>query len=292
MMTKGLPEDRFWVDMTGMDRRSALAGTAFALGFAAACQPVAATTIRTSGDGIKERMGTLPAGPAGFELPVFIARPANKAKAPVVLVVQEIFGLHEWVKDIARRFAHAGYVAIAPDLFARVGDASKEADFKALFAKYVAPTSDTQVLADLDRAVVFSGTEGGDASRLAITGFCWGGRMVWLYAAHNPKLRAGVAYYGRLKSDPTPLQPTQPFALAGKLKAPVLGQYGARDKGIPVADVEAMQAALKAAGAKSRITLYPDADHGFMADYRPSYNEAASKAAWDATLKWFKAHGV
>lgn len=291
-MTDRLPEDRFWVEMTGVDRRSALAGTAFALGFAAACQPVAATTIRTSGDGIKEKMATLPADDKGFALPAFVARPANKVKAPVVLVVQEIFGLHEWVKDIARRFAHAGYVAIAPDFYARIGDAAKETDRNALFSKYVAPTSDAQVLADLDRAAAWSASQGGDASRLAITGFCWGGRIVWLYSAHNPKLKAGVAYYGRLKSDPAPLQPGQPIALADKLHAPVLGQYGGKDKGIPVADVEAMQATLKAAGAKSRITLYPEADHGFMADYRPSYNEAAAKSAWAATLDWFKAHGA
>jgi carboxymethylenebutenolidase len=282
------PEDRNWVGSTGFDRRRLLVGGAFAAGFAAACQPVSGSAIQTDGGGLVESHVTLAASD-GFALPAFVARPAGKGSAPIIVVVHEIFGVHEWIRDICRRFAKAGYHAIAPDLFARAGDATKVSDFKLLISTIVSKASDAQALSDIDAAYAFAGAHGGDARRRGITGFCWGGRMVWLYAARSADLDAGVAFYGRLVSDRTALQPFSVIEEAGKLKAPVLGQYGGLDKGIPQSDVDAMRAALKAARKTppDSITVYPGADHGFMADYRPSYNEAAAKAAWAATLDWF-----
>ncbi|WP_340264827.1 dienelactone hydrolase family protein [Sphingobium mellinum] len=283
-----LPEDRSWIDLTGIDRRKLLAGGAFAAGFAAACRPVSSSAVQTSGEGLKEETVSIAASD-GFAVPTFVARPQGSGKRPVICVVHEIFGVHEWVRDMCRRFAKAGYLAIAPDLFARHGDATKIADIKQLVSTIVSKAPDAQVLADVDSVFGWAGSHGGDGRRRGITGFCWGGRIVWLYAAHSPDLDAGVAFYGRLVSDKTPLQPLSVIEQTGALRAPVLGQYGGLDKGIPLADVEAMRAALKKAGKSppDAITVYPGADHGFMADYRPSYNEAAAKAAWTATLDWF-----
>ncbi|PNP99426.1 dienelactone hydrolase family protein [Sphingobium sp. SA916] len=283
-----LPEDSNWIGSTGLDRRKLLVGGAFAAGFAAACRPVSSSAVQTSGEGLKEENVSIGASD-GFAMPAFVARPVAGKAAPVIVVVHEIFGVHEWIRDICRRFAKAGYYAIAPDLFARHGDATKVADFRQLVGTIVSKASDEQVLKDIDATYAWAGSHGGDGRRRGITGFCWGGRVVWLYAAHSAELDAGVAFYGRLVSDKTELQPLSVIEQVNRLKAPVLGQYGALDKGIPVADVEKMQAALKIAGKSppDAITVYPGADHGFMADYRPSYNEAAAKAAWDATLGWF-----
>lgn len=283
-----LSEDSNWVRSTGLQRRHVLAGGAFAAGFAAACRPVASSAVQTPGDGMTEETVAITADD-GFALPAFVARPAGGKAAPVIVVVHEIFGVHEWIRDICRRFAKAGYYAIAPDLFARHGDATKIADFKQLVGTIVSKAPDAQVLADIDTVYGWAGSHGGNGKKRGITGFCWGGRIVWLYAAHSAKLNAGVAYYGRLVSDKTALQPLSAIEEVGKLKAPVLGQYGALDKGIPVADVDAMRAALTKAGKSppDAITVHAGAEHGFMADYRPSYNEAAAKAAWDATLGWF-----
>jgi len=283
-----LPEDRNWIGSTGLDRRKLLAGGAFAAGFAAACRPVSSSAVQTSGEGLKEEAVSIRAS-NGFAMPAFVARPAAARAAPIIVVVHEIFGVHEWIRDLCRRFAQAGYYAIAPDLFARHGDATKIADFKQLIGTIVSKASDEQVLKDIDATYAWAGSHGGDGRRRGITGFCWGGRVVWLYAAHSRELDAGVAFYGRLISDKTELQPLSVIEQVSQLKAPVLGQYGALDKGIPVADVEKMQAALKIAGKSppDAITVHPGADHGFMADYRPSYNEAAAKAAWQATLDWF-----
>ncbi|MDX3910763.1 MAG: dienelactone hydrolase family protein [Sphingobium sp.] len=283
-----LPEDRNWVASTGIDRRGVLAGGAFAAGFAAACQPVAATTIKTSAEGITELSASVKAAD-GFAVPLFVAKPSGNKAAPVIVVVHEIFGVHEWIKDVCRRFAKAGYCAVAPDLFARHGDATKITDFTVLRDTIVSRASDAQVMADLDSTFAWAGKNGGDAKRQGITGFCWGGRVVWLYAAHSKALDAGVAFYGRVTGKPAPLQPTNPVDEVAKLNAPVLGQYGGKDKGIPVADLDVLKAKLKEPGKAppSDITVYPEADHGFMADYRPSYNEAAAKAAWAATLDWF-----
>lgn len=283
-----LPEDRNWIGSTGLDRRKMLAGGAFAAGFAAACRPISSSAVQTSGEGLSEETVSIRVDD-GFAMPAFVARPAAAKSAPVICVVHEIFGVHEWIRDMCRRFARAGYYAIAPDLFARHGDATKVADFRQLVATIVSRAPDEQVLRDIDATYAWAGTHGGDGKRRGITGFCWGGRIVWLYAAHARDLDAGVAFYGRLISDRTALQPLNVIEQVNALKAPVLGQYGALDKGIPVADVEKMKAALKLAGKSppDAITVYPGADHGFMADYRPSYHEAAAKAAWKATLGWF-----
>lgn len=283
-----LPEDRSWIDSTGLDRRKLLMTGAFAAGFAAACRPVSSSAVQTSGEGLVQETVSIAASD-GFAMPAYLARPEKAENAPVIVVVHEVFGVHEWVRDICRRFAREGYYAIAPDLFARHGDATKIADIQQLVGSIVSKAPDAQVLSDIDATYDWAGKHGGDAARRGITGFCWGGRIVWLYAAHSAQLDAGVAFYGRLVSEKTALQPVSVVEQAGALKAPVLGQYGGLDKGIPVADVETMRAALKKAGKSppDAITVYPEADHGFMADYRPSYNEAAAKEAWAATLEWF-----
>lgn len=282
-----LPDDQ-WISPGGFDRRAVIRGGAYAAGFALACQPISAATIATPGEGLVQEQTALRAAD-GFSLPLFVARPAGKGPAPVIVVVHEIFGVHEWVKDICRRFAKAGYYAVAPDLFARAGDATRIADMKQLTTTIVAPTPDIQVLADIDAVYAWAGAHGGDGRYRGITGFCWGGRIVWLYAAHAQSLDAGVAFYGRIDSAPTILQPQSPLGSVALLNAPVLGQYGGTDKGIPVADVDAMRARLREAGKAppSAITVYPKAGHGFMADYRPSYDEEAATAAWTTTIDWF-----
>ncbi|MEA3388793.1 dienelactone hydrolase family protein [Sphingobium sp. CCH11-B1] len=283
-----LAEDINWVGSTGLQRRHVLAGGAFAAGFAAACRPIASSAVETPGDGLTQETVSIRASD-GFAMPAFVARPASGRHAPVIVVVHEIFGVHEWIRDICRRFARAGYYAIAPDLFARHGDATKVSDFKQLVGTIVSKAPDAQVMADIDTTYAWASSHGGDGKRRGITGFCWGGRVVWLYAAHSAALKAGVAYYGRLVSEKTALQPLSVIEEVGKLKAPVLGQYGSLDKGIPLKDVEAMRAALSQAGKSppDAITVHEGADHGFMADYRPSYNEAAASQAWSQTLAWF-----
>ena len=287
-MTDTLPETENWVRMSGVNRRAALAGSAAALGYALAAQPVSAAAAKTPSEGLVEGMLTFPTGDIAMN--AYRARPAGRKNAPVVLVVQEIFGIHEWIRDTTRRFAHAGYYAIAPDMFQRQGDPTKAPDIKTLFETIVSKVPDAQVMADLDRAAAFAGTDGGNAKKLGITGFCWGGRITWLYANHNPALKAGVAWYGRLVGPPTALQPKHPIDVAAALKAPVLGLYGALDKGIPVSDVEKMNAALKAAKDPGFIRLFEGADHGFLADYRPSFNEPAATEGWADALKWFGRH--
>jgi carboxymethylenebutenolidase len=219
--------------------------------------------------------------------------PATGGPFPVVLVVQEIFGVHEHIKDVCRRFAKEGYLAIAPEMYARQGDPSKFADWKQLFAEIVSKVPDAQVMSDLDAAVAWAGkSSSGDVKRVAVTGFCWGGRITWLYAAHSANLKAGVAWYGRLVGQATELQPKYPLDVAAALKAPVLGLYGGQDQGIPLADGEKMRAALAAAKSPSEIVVFPDAPHGFLADYRPSYRAADAAEAWKQCLAWFRRHGV
>jgi carboxymethylenebutenolidase len=285
-MTDRLPETENWVRMSAVSRRAALGGSAAALGYALAAQPVQAAAIRTPDDGLDAGMIRFPAS-GGFTMNAYRAKPKGKAHAPVILVVQEIFGLHEWIRDIVRRLAAAGYYAIAPDMYQRQGDPTTAPDIQTLFKTIVSQVPDAQVMADLDAAAAFAATDGGDSKRLGVTGFCWGGRITWLYAAHNPGVKAGVAWYGRLVGQPTDLQPKHPIDVAAQLRAPVLGLYGDLDKGIPVADVEKMQAALMAAGSASRILRFADADHGFLADYRPSFHEPSARIAWAETLGWF-----
>lgn len=289
-----LPETMSWIQSSGLSRRQAMVAGSAVTGFALAAQPVAAEVIVTPADGLDEGMISFASG--NITMPAYRAKPAGKSNLPVIIVVQEIFGLHAWIKDVVRRFAKAGYLAIAPDYYVRQGDATQVADIKTLFETIVSKVPDAQVMADTDAAVAHAAKEGGDVRRLGITGFCWGGRVTWLYAAHNPKLKAGVAWYGRLRAapgqTPPPLQPKNPLDLAAKIKVPVLGLYGEKDAGIPLDTVDAMLAALAAANAKSDINVYPGAEHGFFADYRPSYNEAASRDAWLQCLAWFKSNGV
>jgi carboxymethylenebutenolidase len=276
--------------MTHLTRREILM-TSLAVGFAVAVQPVSADTITTDTEGLTA--GEVKITVADGEIPAYRAMPEKGSNLSTVLVVQEIFGVHEHIKDVCRRFAKLGYLAIAPELFARQGDVSKMTDFKQIFAEVVSKVPDAQVMSDLDATVAWADKTGiGDDARVAITGFCWGGRITWLYAAHNPKLKAGVAWYGRLTGQATELQPKYPLDVAAQLKAPVLGLYGGQDQGIPFADVDKMRGALEAAGSKSRIEVYPDAPHGFHADYRPSYRAADAQAAWKKLLDWFRANGA
>ena len=280
---------------TGADfSRRGFAVASLATGFAMAVRPVSAQTITTGAEGLEA--GEIKIPTQDGEIPAYSAKPAKKAEGdkgfPVVLVVQEIFGVHEHIKDICRRFAHLGYYAIAPELFARQGDVSKLTDFRQIIGNVVSKVPDAQVMSDLDAAVAHAKGTGGDVSRLGITGFCWGGRIVWLYAAHNPNLKAGVAWYGRLVGDPDELHPKNPIDLVDQLKAPVLGLYGAADTGIPVKTVDQMREAVKAAGKEAEFHVYPNTPHAFFADYRPSYHKAEAEDGWKRLQAWFKKHGV
>jgi carboxymethylenebutenolidase len=264
--------------------------TALSAGFAAAVQPVTAQTITTDAAGLTAGEVKIPVKDG--EIPAYRAMPASGGSFPIVLVVQEIFGVHEHIKDICRRFAKLGYLAIAPELYARQGDVSKIASINEIMSGVVSKVPDAQVMSDLDAAASWAGKNKGNPGKLAITGFCWGGRIVWLYASHNPKLRAGTAWYGRLVGQGTELQPKNPIDLVAELKAPVLGLYGGSDQGIPVDTVEQMRAALKQAGKPCEIVLYPDTPHGFHADYRPSYRKEQAQDGWKRLLEWFKKNGV
>ncbi|MBL8308671.1 MAG: dienelactone hydrolase family protein [Rubrivivax sp.] len=263
-------------------------------GFAAAVLPVMAqTTIKTPVDGLVEGEVTIAVG--DFKMPAYRAAPAGRTGLPVVLVVSEIFGVHEHIADVARRFARAGYFAVAPELFVRQGDAGAYGEIAKLIAEVISKVPDGQVMGDLDACVAWARTQGADAARVGVTGFCWGGRITWMYAAHNPAVKAGVAWYGRLVGAPTPQSPTHPVDIAGKLGGPVLGLYGGQDPGIPLETVEKMKAALaggSAAAKRSEFVVYPDAPHAFHADYRPSYRKEAAEDGWKRALAWFKAHGL
>jgi carboxymethylenebutenolidase len=273
-----------------IDRRVFLK-TALGSGFAAAVMPVMAqTVIRTDTVGLSA--GVVEMEVNGQKVPVYRAQPEGKTELPVVLVVSEIFGVHEHIADVARRFAKQGYLALAPELFVRQGDPRTYTSIAELMKEVVSKVPDEQVMADLDGCVAWAKRNGGDIDKLGITGFCWGGRIVWLYAAHNPKVKAGVAWYGRLVGDSTPLTPRNPIDIAARLKVPVLGLYGAKDDGIPRDTIEKMKAALAASGNKSEFVVYPNSGHAFHADYRPSYVEADAKDGWKRCLAWFKQHGV
>jgi carboxymethylenebutenolidase len=276
--------------------RRSFVRTGVGSGFAAAVLPVMAqTVIKTDTQGLTAGEGMIPVG--SFKLPAYVARPAAAAgvKAPVVLVVSEIFGVHEHIADVARRFAKQGYMAIAPELFVRQGDASSYGEIAKLIAEVINKVPDAQVMSDLDACVAWAASQGGDTDKLAVTGFCWGGRITWLYAAHQPKVKAGVAWYGRLVGEPNALQTRHAVSLAGDLKAPVLGLYGGQDTGIPLTSVEQMKTALAAGSAaakRSQFHIYPDAPHAFHADYRPSYRKEAADDGWRRCLEWFKANGL
>lgn len=272
-----------------MDSPCESPATALATGFAAAVEPVAQTQITTDTQGLAA--GEVKIATRDGEMPAYRAMPSGARNLPIVLVVQEIFGVHEHIKDVARRLAKLGYLAVAPELYARQGDVSKLENMDEI-RSIVATVPDSQVMSDLDAAAQWAGKNGGDGARLGITGFCWGGRIVWLYAAHNPRLKAGVAWYGKVEAPGTALQPKPPIELAKEIKAPVLGLYGGADAGIPNEGVERMRSALKAAGKPCEIHAYPDAPHAFFADYRPSYRKAAAEDGWKRQLDWFRKHGV
>jgi carboxymethylenebutenolidase len=265
--------------------------TSLATGFAMAVRPVAAQTITTDTVGLEAGEVKIPV--ADGEMPAYQARPAKGDSFPTILVIQEIFGVHEHIKDLCRRLAKVGYLAVAPELYARQGDVSKQTDIQQIIASVVSKVPDAQVLSDLDATVAWVAKSGkGNTEKLGVTGFCWGGRIVWLYSAHNPNLKAGVAWYGRLTSAVDALHPKHPLDLVGELKTPVLGLYGGADQGIPNETVEKMQQALKAAGKPSEIVLYLDTPHGFNADYRPTYRKDKAEDGWQRMLDWFKKHGV
>jgi carboxymethylenebutenolidase len=274
-----------------ISRRKVLLGSV-AAGFALAARPFAAQTVVTT-DASGLEAGDVAVPLADGSLPAYRARPAAGGPFPIVLVVHEIFGVHEHIRDVCRRLARRGYLAVAPDLFARRGRTAERTDVQQILRDVVAKTPDHQVLADLDAAAAFAAaSQRGDGDRLAVTGFCWGGRITWLYAAHAPRLRAGVAWYGRLTGSASEATPRHPLDVAGALRAPVLGLYGGADAGIPLGDVEWMRAACAAAGTSCEIVVYPDAPHAFFADYRPSYREEAARDGWTRLLAWLGRHGV
>ena len=265
--------------------------TVLASGFALSVQPVSAQTITTDETGLTAGEVKVPAKDG--QIPAYRAIPATGGPFPVVLVVQEIFGVHEHIKDLCRRLAKAGYFAVAPELYARQGDVSQLKDIQEIFTAVVSKVPDAQVMSDLDATMEWAGGTGkADTSRLAITGFCWGGRITWLYCAHNPRVKAGVAWYGRLVGQANALMPKNPIDVAAALKVPVLGLYGGADQGIPVQSVDEMRAALSRGTSGSELVVYPDAPHGFNADYRPSYRKDAAEDGWKRMLAWFKTHGA
>ena len=275
-----------------LDRRDFFVTSILAGAFALAVQPIAAQTqIKTDANGLIAGEVKIPV--AGGEIPAYRAMPDMKNKKfPVVLVVHEIFGVHEWIQDVARRFAKLGYMAIAPSLYARQGDVTQMKDIQEIIGKVVSKTPDAQVMTDLDSTVAYAKKNNGNTKKLSVTGFCWGGRITWLYAAHNKNVDAGAAWYGRVVPTPNSpkneAQPTTPIDYAKDLKVPVIGFYAGLDKGIPLDGVHKMQDELKKGKSKSEIIVYPNADHGFHADYRPSYNQEASIEAWKKMQEWFK----
>jgi carboxymethylenebutenolidase len=269
--------------------------TTVGCGFAASCLPVSAQTIKTDTQGLVAGEISIPVG-KNFKMPAYRAAPEGRTSGlPVVLVLSEIFGVHEHIADVARRFAKQGYLAIAPELFVRQGDAKAALDIATLLSSIIAKVPDEQVLGDLDACVAWAQTQDANTAKLGVTGFCWGGRMTWLYSAHNPKVKAAVAWYGRLVGEASNLNPRHPLDLAALLHAPVLGLYGADDSGIPVASIDKMKLALASApliAKKSEFVVYPDTPHAFHADYRPSYRKGPAQDGWLRCLAWFKQYGV
>ncbi|MBX3656563.1 MAG: dienelactone hydrolase family protein [Ramlibacter sp.] len=274
-------------------RRTALKA-ALGVGYAAAAAPIMAqSAIKTPVDGLTA--GEIIIDVNGFKMPAYCSAPAGKTGLPVVLVIQEIFGVHEHIADVTRRFAREGYMAIAPELYARQGDPGSYNEIAKLMSEVVSKVPDEQVMGDLDATVKWAAANGGNAGHLGITGFCWGGRITWLYTAHNPQVKAGVAWYGRLVGNNTPLTPKHPVDIAAGIHGPVLGLYGGADPGIPLDTVDKMKSALAAGNAAakaSEFVVYPDTPHAFHADYRASYRAGPAQDGWKRALAWFKAHGV
>lgn len=284
------PEFDSLVPSVPLNRR-AFVITMLGAGFALATQPVMAqTVIKTDAEGLLA--GEIRVPVSDGEMVAYRAQPAKGENFPVILVISEIFGVHEHIADICRRLAKLGYQAIAPELFARQGDPRKISSIQEIIDTIVSRTPDARVMADLDACEVWARSHGGDVSRMAVTGFCWGGRITWLYAAHNPRLKAGIAWYGRIDGEVSAQTPQYPLDLAAQMKSPVLGLYGGQDQGISQDDVEAMRAAIKKAGGKSEIHVYADAPHAFHADYRPSYRKEAAEDGWKRMQAWLKKNGV
>lgn len=274
-------------------RRLALQ-SAVGIGYAAAALPLMAqTAIKTSREGLVEGEVTIDVN--GFKMPAYRSAPAGKTNLPVILVISEIFGVHEYIADVTRRYAQLGYLAIAPELFVRQGDPSAYGEIAKLQAEVISKVPDAQVMNDLDATLRWAGQQGGNPDRAAVTGFCWGGRITWLYCSHNPKIKAGVAWYGRLEGQTSANNPRHPLQLVSDLKAPVLGLYGGADTGIPLASVDRMKEALSqtavtghAAAKASHFVIYPEAPHAFHADYRPSYRADAAADGWAKAVEWIK----
>jgi len=278
------------IRMTEVTRRGFMM-TTLAVGFALAVRPVSAEVIATNAEGLTAGEVKIPTGDGS--IPAYRAMPSQGRSFPVVVVVQEIFGVHEHIKDVCRRLAKLGYLAVAPELYARQGDVSKMSEIDDILTKVVSKVSDAQVMADLDATVAWAKDSGaGNVEKLGVTGFCWGGRIVWLYAAHNPRVKAGVAWYGRLVGKPSEPQPKHPIDVAASLKVPVLGLYGADDQSIPLDTIEHMRKALQAAGSPSEIVVYPNTPHGFHADYRASYRKEQAEDGWRRLQAWFRQYGV
>ncbi len=280
----------------GFIKASAVTATSIGIGFVAASEPVLAAAIETDFKGIKAGEQMIPVGT--FQMPAYVSRPENaKGKLPIVIVASEIFGVHEYIADVTRRFAKLGYLAIAPEFFIRAGDPNTYGTTAEIMSNIVAKTPDSQVLNDIQAALVWAGKNGGDLKKVGVTGFCWGGRITWL-AATLPQVRAGVAWYGRLVGEKTENSPKHPVDIAAELKAPVLGLYGGADAGISLETVEQMRQELAKAASKnpaakaSRFEIYPDAPHGFHADYRALYREGPAKDGWEKCIAWFKQNGV
>ncbi len=277
----------------GATRRTVVKA-AIGVGYAASVMPIMAqTAIKTPTDGLT--VGEVMIDVKGFKMPVYRAMPAGKTNLPVVLVLSEVFGVHEHIADVANRFARAGYLALAPELFVRQGDAQSYGEISKLLAEIINKVPDAQVIGDLDATVAWAGANGGDLKRVGITGFCWGGRQTWLYTAHSKHIKAGVAWYGRIVGAPNALMLTNPIDIAASLNGPVLGLYGGADSGVPLETVEQMKSALakgNAASKASQFVVYPDTPHAFHADYRPTYRKAAADDGWQRCLAWFKANGV
>jgi carboxymethylenebutenolidase len=275
---------------------SAIGATAIGIGFVAASEPVMAAAIETDFNGLKAGEQIIPVG--SFQMPAYVSRPEKaKGSLPIIIVASEIFGVHEYIADVTRRFAKLGYLAIAPEFFTRAGDPNTYGTTAEIQKNIVAKTPDVQVLNDLQAALVWAGKNGGDLKRVGVTGFCWGGRITWL-SATLPQVRAGVAWYGRLIGEKTEGNPRHPLDIAADLKAPVLGLYGGADAGISLESVEQMRAALAEAAPKNPVAkacqfeVYPDTPHAFHADYRATYREGPAKDGWEKCITWFKKMGV
>jgi carboxymethylenebutenolidase len=276
--------------MSKLTRREFIAVSSLTAGFAIAVQPISAKVITTDRMGIMAGEVKIPV--IDGTIPAYRAMPILGKNFPVVLVIQEIFGVHAYIQDVCRRLAKLGYLAIAPEMFYRQGDVSKLTDI-AQIRQIVSKVPDDQVLSDLDATVAWAGKSSkGDTQKLGITGFCWGGRITWLYAAHNYNVKAGVAWYGRLVGESTTLTPKHPVDIAKNIQVPVLGLYGGKDTGIPLDTVEQMRDRLTGCSTNSEIIVYPEAPHAFHADYRPSYRQQDAEDGWKRLQNWFKKNGV